>query len=86
MELSMDEETPTQTITRLLRELDHVIEQSKVSHAMAMRWKARCLQAEEQCRRLQKQLQRKESKGSSSADEPLTDEISDEALSLPQVW
>jgi hypothetical protein len=46
-----------------------------------MHWKARCLQAEEQYRRLQKQLQRKESKGS-PADEPLTDEMDDAALSL----
>jgi hypothetical protein len=81
MELSVDEETPTQTIARLSREIGHVSEQCKVSHAMAMHWKARCLQAEEQYRRLQKQLQRKESKGS-SANGPLADEMDDAALSL----
>jgi hypothetical protein len=84
MELSMDEETPTQTITRLLRELDHVIEQSKVSHAMAMRWKARALAAEEQVRRLETRLRRKETQD--APPEPITDESGDEALSLSSVW
>jgi hypothetical protein len=82
MALSMDEEAPAQTIARLQREIEHISEQARVSHAMAMSWRGRALPAEEQCRRLQHRLQRKEAKDAPTP-EPLTDEIGDEALSLP---
>jgi hypothetical protein len=38
MALSMDEETPEQVIGRMTRELEHVSEQSRVSHRMAVYW------------------------------------------------
>jgi hypothetical protein len=80
MALSMDEEAPAQTIARLQRELDHVSEQARVSHAMAMSWRARALAAEEQVRRLETRLRRKETQD--APPEPMPDESGDEALSL----
>jgi hypothetical protein len=47
---------------------------------MAMTWRARVKAAEEQCRRLERRLQRK---GANVPPEPLTDEDADEALSVP---
>jgi hypothetical protein len=85
MTLSMADEVPAQTIARLQRELAHVSEQARVSHAMAMRWRGRALAAEAQCRRLQHRLQRKEAK-EAPTPELLPDESGAEALSLSDVW
>jgi hypothetical protein len=51
---------PELTVERLQRELAHVDRQFRVAHAMAMSWRQRALDAEEQCRRLQLLLQRRE--------------------------
>jgi hypothetical protein len=51
MTLHRDEDTPTQVITRLQRELAHISEQATVAHAMAMDWRQRGLARQELCRR-----------------------------------
>jgi hypothetical protein len=58
MNLQVEPETSEQTIARLQRELAHRNSQCQTAHSMAMDWKTRCLKAEEQCRRLQKKLDR----------------------------
>jgi hypothetical protein len=78
----MEGETLAQTIDRLEREVAHVTEQARVSHAMAMTWRTRAKAAEEQCWRLDRRLQRK---GATAPPEPLTGEDADEALSVPSV-
>jgi hypothetical protein len=77
MTLSMETEAPAQTIARLQREVDHVSEQARVSHAMAMNWRQRyedCEKAraslERKVGRLQRQLQGKADPGPRRASDP----------------
>lgn len=56
--LATGDESPAQMIARLTRELQHVTEQCRVAHVMAMHWKARVLVAEDQVRRLQPKADR----------------------------
>jgi hypothetical protein len=62
MTLTTDLETPEQMIARLERELAHVQEQARVTWASAQTWKQRALAAEEQVRRLQHKLDRRQAK------------------------
>ena len=88
MNAPMDTDTAAQENDRLRREIAHVNEQAVVAHHMAMDWRQRAMDAEEQYRRLERKYHNlKKRKGvEREADEPDESQDDDEALSLPQVW
>jgi hypothetical protein len=47
-------------LARVQMELEHVNEQCEVAHRMAMHWRQRALAAEEQVRRLEQRIRRKQ--------------------------
>jgi hypothetical protein len=67
MHLDLSDEPAEQEVLRLRRELVHVQEQSRIAHGLAMTWKQRAVAAEEQVRRLQGKLDRREVKQSATA-------------------
>jgi hypothetical protein len=71
MTLQVEPDTPEQEVIRLRHELQHLIEQCQVSHGMAMSWKVRALDAEEQVRRLQHKVDRLRAK----QDQPLDKKV-----------
>jgi hypothetical protein len=82
--LSMDPESPEQTIERLQREVAHVTDQCRTAHAMAMDWRQRCLDAGARCQRLERKYRNlKRRKGLEHVAEPEdATESADEELSF----